>query len=82
MSYVAKSMPLNRLLRSETNIAVSVEEEDQSYARGSLGTKSDKMEGRHKILGVQWDFTKGMESFALFTSRAFSVLLQWHSRSS
>ena len=36
--------------------AVSVTEEDQSYAKGSLGSKSSVSQGRHKILGVQWDF--------------------------
>ena len=40
----------NEQTAKKQDTAVSVEEEDQSYTRGSLGTKSDKMEGRHKIL--------------------------------
>ena len=39
----------------DQSTAVNVSEEDQSYAKGSLGTRSDEMQGRHKILGVQWD---------------------------
>ena len=48
------------------NTAVSIEEEDQSYiyAKDSLGTKSDEMEGRHKILGVQWDFIQDTFTFS------------------
>ena len=33
-------------------------EEDQSFAKCSLGDKVNEMQGVHKILGVQWDFTK------------------------
>ena len=53
----------NEQTAEKQNTAVSIEEEDQSYARGSLGTKSDEMEGRHKILGVQWDFTQDTFTF-------------------
>lgn len=35
---------------------VSVGEEDQSYAKGSLGHICGEVKGRHKILGIQWDF--------------------------
>ena len=47
------------------NTAVSIEEEDQSYAKGSLGTKLDEVEGRHKILGVQWDFIQDTFTFSI-----------------
>ena len=30
-------------------------EEDQSYAKASLGVKTDDEQGIHKILGVEWD---------------------------
>ena len=53
----------NEQTAEKQDTAVSVEEEDQSYARDSLGTKSDEMEGRHKILGVQWDFTQDTFTF-------------------
>lgn len=33
-------------------------EEDQSFAKCSLGDKVSEVQGVHKILGVQWDFTK------------------------
>ena len=42
----------NERTAEKQNTAVSIEEEDQSYARGSLGTKSDEMEGRHKIFST------------------------------
>ena len=48
----------NEQLLDDRNTVAHVREEDQSYAKGSLGTKSDEMPGRHKILGVQWDFTE------------------------
>ena len=53
----------NEQTAEKQDTAVSVEEEDQSYARGSLGTKSDEVEGRHKILGVQWDFMQDTFTF-------------------
>ena len=34
----------------------SIAGEHQSYANGTLGTKSSETEGRRKILGIQWDF--------------------------
>ncbi len=40
-----------------------VEEEDQSYAKGSLGRPSGDVMGVHKILGVQWDFTRDVFIF-------------------
>ena len=46
----------NEEIIKEQTMAVNMEEEDQSYAKGSLGVKSAKTDGRHKILGVQWDF--------------------------
>jgi hypothetical protein len=43
----------------------SVTEEDQSYAKGSLGCKSNEVRGRHKILGILWDFIQ--DSFVFNT---------------
>lgn len=48
----------NEQTTEEQSPTPSVKEEDQSYAKGSLGTKSGETEGRHKILGVQWDFVQ------------------------
>lgn len=33
-----------------------IKEKDQSYTKGSLGSRSDQTPGRHKILGIQWEF--------------------------
>ena len=33
-------------------------EEDQSYAKSSLGSATDEEQGVHKVLGVQWDVTQ------------------------
>ena len=33
-------------------------EEDQSYAKSSLGVEVEEKQGIHKILGVQWDVTR------------------------
>lgn len=43
--------------------AVSMEEEDQSYAKGTLGVNSGDVDGRHKILGVVWDFIQDAFTF-------------------
>ena len=43
--------------------AVNVKEEDQSYAKDSLGTKSVDADRGHKILGVQWDFMQDTFTF-------------------
>lgn len=48
---------VNEQLLEDQSVAVYTKEEDESYVKGSLGTKSDEMQGGHKILGVQWDFT-------------------------
>ena len=42
----------NEQLSEEQGPAVSIKEEDQSYAKGSLGSKSEEMQGQNKILGV------------------------------
>ena len=34
----------------------STKEDDQSYAKSSLGDRVEDTWGTHKILGVQWDF--------------------------
>lgn len=41
----------------------TVSEEDQSYAKGSLGEKSSETIGVHKILGVQWEYTSDKFQF-------------------
>ena len=53
----------NEQITEEQTDTVNVKEDDQSYAKGSLGTKSDDMEGRHRILGVQWDFLRDTFTF-------------------
>ena len=53
----------NEQTTEEQNKAVNVKEEDLSYAKGSLGTKLDNADGRHKILGVQWDFMQDTFTF-------------------
>ena len=40
-----------------------MKEEDLSYAKGSLGTKLDNADGRHKTVGVQWDFMQDTFTF-------------------
>ena len=55
----------NEQTTERQNTAVSIEEEDQSYAKVSLGTKLDEVEGRHKILGVQWDFIQDTFTFSI-----------------
>ena len=47
----------------EPSKAAVVREEDQSYAKDSLGTRTDITDGRHKILGVQWDFIQDAFTF-------------------
>ena len=32
-------------------------EEDQSYAKASLGLKVEEGQGTHKVLGIQWNVT-------------------------
>lgn len=44
----------NNVVRSVDNL--SVMEDDQSYSKGSLGTKGGNQV--HKLLGAQWDFIK------------------------
>jgi hypothetical protein len=53
----------NEQIIKEQIKTVNVEEEDQSYAKGSLGTKSVQADGRYKILGVQWDFVQDTFTF-------------------
>ena len=48
----------NEKLSEEQGPAVSIKEEDQSYAKGSLGSKSEEMQRQNKILGVRWDFIR------------------------
>ena len=48
----------NECLSDEQHTPKKVSEEDQSYAKESLGSKSDQAQGRHKILGIQWDYTQ------------------------
>ena len=55
----------NEQTTKRQNTAVSIEEEDQSYAKVSLGAKLDEVEGRHKILGVQWDFIQDTSTFSI-----------------
>ena len=55
----------NEQTTERQNTAVSIEEEDQSYAKVPLGTKLDEVEGRHKILGVQWDFVQDTFTFSI-----------------
>ena len=43
-------MDTNEQTTEEQNKAVNVKEEDLSYTKGSLGTKLDNADGRHKIL--------------------------------
>ena len=41
----------------------NVEKEDQSYAKGSLGVTSGYVDGKHKILGVTWDYIQDALTF-------------------
>ena len=40
-------------------------EEDQSYAKSSLGIKTDEKPGTHKVLGVQWNVDKDEFCFGI-----------------
>lgn len=59
-------------------------EEEQSYAKSSLGNESEERPGMNKVLGIQWDVTTDEFSFdigsvahAMESSRGvWSVLLQ------
>ena len=36
-------------------MTVTLTEEDQSYAKTSLGVKVDEEQGDHRVLGVKWN---------------------------
>lgn len=47
----------------EPSTVATVEEEDQTYAKGSLGVTSGHVDGKHKILGVTWDYIQDALTF-------------------
>ena len=67
--FVTNSEKLRQLIREESSSGGGETgepvhaEEDQSYAKSSLGPKTEEKQGISKVLGVQWDV--GQDKFQL-----------------